>query len=78
MPAILLPIAAPTTPPVLADLITAHTLFVRRKRKQLSDQADLHNWYVREAQAVDERACKARHIAWIVAEWKADLTVDIN
>ena len=78
MPAIPLPIAAPTTPPVLADLITAHTLFVRRKRKEQEEQADLHSWYMREAQAVDKRARKAQHIAWIVASWKADPTVDLN
>ena len=77
MPEIPLPIADPNTPPVLADLITAHNLFVRRKRKQ-QEQADLHSWYVREAHEVDKRARKARHIAWLIAEWKSDPTVDLD
>ena len=59
---------------MLADLITAHNLFVRRKRKQ-QEQAELHSWYVQEAREVDKRA---RHIAWLVAEWKSDPTVDLN
>ena len=57
-----LAIAAPATPPVLSDLVVVHTLFVRRKRKE---QADLHDWYVLESQAVDKRARRAQRIAWI-------------
>ena len=72
-------IKAPATPPLLIQLVTAHTRFVSRKRKE---REALLEWCVKEAAEVDKRA-RAAHIRWIEktalhVEWNADPTVDLS
>ena len=75
-------VAAPATPPILAELIRVHAAFVRRKKREREP------WTVealsREADAVDRRATfKRRYNEWLVqtalaVDWNADPVKDLN
>ena len=76
-------VAAPVTPPILADLVAAHRLFIARRQAASHTQ-----WLIQVADEIDariarERAARAEHIRWIIREaahidWCADPTIDLN
>ena len=79
LPRVVLPIKAPATPPVLSLLVSAHTVFVARKRKE---REALLEWCVEEAAAVDKRARKS-YVDWLLlealsVEWNADPIIDLE
>ena len=74
-------IAAPATPPVLAELIAAHRLFIARRRAAAHIQ-----WLIQVADEIDARiAREAReeHVRWLLQQaahidWCADPILDLN
>ena len=74
-------IAAPATPPVLAELISAHRLFIARRRAAAHTQRLIQ--VADEIDACIAREAREEHVRWLLQQaahidWCADPILDLN